>query len=158
MTVLAPRLGFVVFLFCYALLSASARPEAVTVRAIDPLTKSLVPVRIELLSAQGVAAVAEDALEIDNQCAFAPMPRWLRQKAPRSLHNPYTDSLQHYIDGVGRYDLEPGDYRIRAFRGPEYKVAATDFTVESGQSSEIALTINRWHDDVLRIRWIQEWT
>ena len=146
MPVLAPRHCCVVFLLCYALHAAQVWPETVTVRAMDPATKTLVPVRIELINAQGEAAVAENALEIDNQCAFAPMPRWLRQKAPRSLQNPYTNSVQHYIDGVGSYELEPGDYSARAFRGPEYRVTSSDFTVESGRPTEILLTMNRWHD------------
>jgi len=146
MPILTPRLWFLTVSLCCALAASSAYPESVTVRAIDPIKKSLVPIRVELIGDQSNDLVATNALEIDNQCAFAPMPEWLRQKAPRSIHNPYTDSTQHYIDGVGSYELAPGDYHLRAFRGPEYNVATIDFTVEPGKPREITVTMQRWHD------------
>ena len=120
--------------------------EPVTIRFVDPDLAELVPVRVEVSNALGEYFVAADALPLRRECVFAPMPNWLRQNPPRSLRNPYTGTEQHYVNGVGAYDLPPGRYVVRAFRGPEYTVAQQQLTVAEGQALDLTLTVQRWYN------------
>ena len=124
----------------------------VEIRFIDRASQSLIPVRVELHDAENNAVIANNALEISGECALAPLPSWLAQPAPKSLFNPFTGSEQHYVNGVGRYELDPGTYRVRAFKGPEYQVADLELVVIDSTETQSAivlaepwLTVYRWN-------------
>ncbi len=119
--------------------------ESVTIRFVDTVSKSLTPVRVELIDSSGTSVAAENAIPISRECAFAPLPVWLSQPPPKQIDNPFTGTKQHYVNGVGRYDLEAGTYRLRAFKGPEFEVVEREFSV-SNQSLDVTVEINRWSD------------
>ena len=107
--------------------------------------RELVPVRVELLDAQQRAHTASNAIPLSRDCAFAPLPQWLSQPHPRSLSNPFAGTRQHYVDGVGRYALEPGRYTLRAFRGPQRKILESEFEVGE-RSAAYNFELSRWID------------
>ncbi len=49
-----------------------------------------------------------------------------------------------YCDRTAELTVPAGAYRLSAFRGPEYTVAARDFTVEAGQTREVTVELQRW--------------
>lgn len=137
-------------LFLLSALPPPAEATELTVRIIDQLSKSLVPARIELVSESGEVVTADDAIPLTRECVFAPMPEWLRQRSPSMIKNPFTGTTQHYITGVGRYlDIKPGSYSLRVFKGPEYRISELGFEIGDGESKDINVTLERWHDAAL---------
>ena len=118
--------------------------EAVSIRFVDKSTGSLTPVRVELLDANLEPVVAVNSIPITSDCALAPLPGWLSQPAKNSLANPFHGTVQHYVDGVGRYDLDPGRYRLRAFKGTQFKTPELDFVVSEG-SNQFVVVMERWY-------------
>ncbi len=121
------RITFTLFLLLHT--AQAAATQAVTIRFVDAGARALVPVRVELLDGSGGAVVAENAVPVSRECAFAPLPHWLAQPPPLSIDNPYTGTRQHYVDGLGRYQLNPGVYKLRVFKGPEYRVSQQKLVV-----------------------------
>lgn len=119
--------------------------ESVTIRFVDPQSKSLTPVRVELIDSGGTSVTAKNAIPISRECAFAPLPVWLSQPPPNKIDNPFTGTQQHYVSGIGRYDLEAGTYRLRVFKGPEFEVVEQEFSV-SNQTLDMTVEVNRWSD------------
>jgi hypothetical protein len=67
---------------------------------------------------------------------------------PGSLHRVLRD-VGHYYCTPPTHDerhwwLPAGKYRVRAFRGPEYKVSSRDIEVIAGQSSRLTVDLERW--------------
>jgi len=144
------RTTFPLILFSLILLNASA--ESLTVRFADNAEKRLTPVRVELIDSAGKSIVADNALPISRECAFAPLPKWLAQPPPKSLHNPFTGTEQHYVNGIGQYELEPGEYRLRAFKGPEYGVEERTINV-SDKRIHLLIEVSRWRS-LSSDRWV----
>ena len=145
-----PRYFQYVLLLLFAL-APPAEATELTVRIIDQQSRSLVPARVELVSESGEVVTADDAIPLTRECVFAPMPKWLRQRSPKTIKNPFTGTTQHYITGVGRYlNIVPGSYSLRVFKGPEYRVSRVDFEVSDGESKDIHVTLERWHNAALK--------
>jgi Tol biopolymer transport system component len=61
-------------------------------------------------------------------------------------------ALYRMLRGVGHFyceksaamTLPAGKYRLRAFRGPEYKPALHEFTIEPGKTFELTVDLDRW--------------
>ena len=137
-----------ILIFILALLTVAHATHSwantLTIRVIDESTKALTPARIELLDSEGQAVIADDALPISNDCALAPLPSWLAQPPPKTLANPFTNSEHHYINGIGHYQLNPGRYTLRVFKGPEYIIETQQVTVGQ-QAQEINVALKRWY-------------
>ncbi len=124
----------------------AAHGTHLSIRVIDTASNRLTPARIELLNLTGRAYVANNAVPIGRECVFAPLPDWLAQPAPTELFNPYTGTYQHYIDGVGRYDIPTGTYKVRAFLGSQYRVFETEVALSEGRPTQLVIEMHRWTD------------
>ncbi len=62
---------------------------------------------------------------------------------PGALHRSLRGRGHFYSSGA-EFVLPAGTYKLAGFRGPEYKVAAREFTVEAGKTSEISVEMERW--------------
>src|SRR5262245_32911104 len=63
---------------------------------------------------------------------------------PGSLHRSLRGQGHFYCDGSADLTVPAGTYRLKAYRGPEYKIAARDIQVEPGQSGEVTVELERW--------------
>ncbi len=63
---------------------------------------------------------------------------------PGALHRMLRSVSHFYCDQSAELIVPAGKYRLRAFRGPEYKVAYRDIDVEPGQTSELTVGLTRW--------------
>jgi len=63
---------------------------------------------------------------------------------PGSLHRSLRGQGHFYCDGSTELSVPAGTYRLKAYRGPEYKVAARDIRVETGQTGEVTVELERW--------------
>ncbi|MEM9621306.1 MAG: CehA/McbA family metallohydrolase [Pseudomonadota bacterium] len=100
--------------------------------------------RVELRNAENKPVVADNPIPISTDCALAPLPDWLAQPAKTTLFNPFTGTHQHYVDGVGRYQLEAGTYQLRVFKGSEFRVVERELNV-SAQEKEFHVELERWY-------------
>jgi hypothetical protein len=107
-----------------------------------------VPARVEVLDALGAAFAASDALLLHFECEVAPLPEWLRGPISSSdrLHNKATGTEQFYTAGAARLELPPGRYRVRAFKGIEYRVARAELDIVAGEEKALDVELERWID------------
>jgi hypothetical protein len=107
-----------------------------------------VPARLEVLDALGAAFAASDALTLHFECEVAPLPGWLRGAISSSdrLYNKATGTEQFYTAGAAQLELPPGRYRVRAFKGIEYRVAATELEIAAGAENTVDVELERWID------------
>ena len=63
---------------------------------------------------------------------------------PGSLHRMLRGLGHFYCDKSAELILPAGKYRLRAFRGPEYKPALHEITIEPGKSHELTIDMPRW--------------
>ena len=107
-----------------------------------------VPARVEVLDALGAAFAASDALLLHFECEVAPLPEWLRGRISSSdrLHNKATGTEQFYTAGAARLELPPGRYRVRAFKGIEYRVARAELDITTGEETTLDVELERWID------------
>ncbi len=107
-----------------------------------------VPARVEVLDADGAAFSARDALTLHFECETAPLPEWLRGPFSSSdrLRNNRTGTDQFYTAGAATLELPPGRYRVRAFKGIEYRVARAEMEVGAGEEKALDLELERWID------------
>jgi hypothetical protein len=107
-----------------------------------------VPARVEVLDAEGAAFAATDALTLHFECEIAPLPEWLRVPLSSSdrLRNNRTGTEQFYTAGAATLELPPGRYRVRAFKGIEYRVARAEMEVGAGEEKALDIDLERWID------------
>ncbi len=126
----------------------------VELAAVDAATGEPTPARLEILDPGGVAHVPDGALEVAGDCGWLPVHNWIGPLAQfqmwRALaapvENPFTGTTQFYVDGPIGFELPPGRYRVRAFKGMEHRVAAREIEVALGESVELTLPLERWID------------
>lgn len=63
---------------------------------------------------------------------------------PGALHRVLDDYGHFYCDGAATWSLPAGKYRLRAFRGPEYRVTHLDLTIGAGQTNDLSVDLARW--------------
>ncbi len=132
---------------CWVLAAASAQAETEVVLHVVDEAGVETPARVELLDAEGRAHFAPDALPVHRECVLAPLPEWLAPlQQSRHIYNPYTGTDQFYIDGTAHLSLAPGSYRLRAFRGPEYRRTEQTLEVAAGGRQEVSVKLERWAD------------
>src|SRR5262245_45358104 len=124
-------------------------PAVLNLSLVDASTNEQVPARVEVLDKDGRSFVADDALLIGGDCIDRDDP-WegtleqaLRELTPR-LTNLHTGTDQFCTAGACRLSLPPGDYRIRVFRGLEYRVATRELVARAGQTHDVVVPLQRW--------------
>lgn len=146
-------MGFVLL----ALAPLACTDRAVTVGTleltiVDATTGELTPARVEFLTVDGRSVIAENALQIFEDCGSAPVHNWFpwaariqaHRNRHRELRNPYTGTSQFYVDGSITAQLPPARYRITATKGIEYRVVRVDFVLAEGQTKRLQLDLARW--------------
>jgi hypothetical protein len=63
---------------------------------------------------------------------------------PGALYHVLRGSGHFYCDRAAELTLPAGKYRLRAFRGPEYRPAFREVTVRPGQALELTVELARW--------------
>jgi TolB protein len=63
---------------------------------------------------------------------------------PGSLYRSLRGRGHFYCDGSAAMTVPAGSYRLIVARGPEYKIATRDITLEAGQSREVTVELERW--------------
>lgn len=122
-------------------------PAILTLHITDAATGRAAPARVEVLSENGEAYVAEDALQLTFQCATAPPPDWLSGWVESDrMANPHSGTDQFYANGVAHLELPAGRYRVRVERGPEYRRIETHVDVSAGGNPSLDLALERWID------------
>ena len=113
------------------------------------------PARIELVREGGDALVPAGALLVPRgECLEVALPDWLRPSAEvGEIENRYTGTRQFYVDGVLETELPPGRYRLRAFKGIEFRVAEASFEIAAERTAAVRLELDRWIDLPARGWW-----
>ena len=114
------------------------------------------PARVELLDEQGKACIAEDALLIGGDSGKA---TWKLEKPPtetlaqamahfstKNVVNRYTRTEQFYADGTFHASLSVGNYKLRVFKGLEYRIAHKRLEVQPARTTKLTLKLERWID------------
>lgn len=112
------------------------------------------PARVELTGPAGRQLVPDGSLAVAGDCGWKPIHNWIgwwaRVQLYRALesrvHDVTTGTDQFYTGGEQVFDLSPGGYRIRAFKGPEYEISDRAFAVAEGRTVEVEIELERWID------------
>ncbi|MCI0702842.1 MAG: CehA/McbA family metallohydrolase [Planctomycetia bacterium] len=91
--------------------------------------------RLKVTDADGKPVVARISLKQDKGRFHAP---------PGALHRSLRGRGHFYCDQGAEFTLPAGTYTLAGFRGPEYKVASQQITIEAGQVREVTVEMNRW--------------
>ncbi len=126
---------------------------------VDGSTGQPIPARLELLAENGKTVVPDDgAVPIAADCGLSPLQSWIVNWVPAfaplqvawgrtpKFRNPYTETDQFYLDGSATLRLPPGRYRVRAYRGPEYRVAVREIELRAGARTKATIPLIRWAD------------
>ena len=71
--------------------------------------------------------------------------------APADALYRITAGLAHfYARGAAELELPAGEYQLHAFRGPEYRVTASEFTVRAGATVGVRVPLERWTNPAAR--------
>jgi len=117
----------------------------------DAETGAPTPARVELLDAEGRPRIASDALLVGPGYQGRAQP-WQGDFAravallSRAIDNPFTRTLQFYTSGTSTLDLQPGEYRMRIFKGIEYRMESRPVRIEAGRPAELTVALARWID------------
>ncbi|MCI0378453.1 MAG: CehA/McbA family metallohydrolase [Gemmataceae bacterium] len=63
---------------------------------------------------------------------------------PGSLYRMLRGVGHFYCDKSAEFELPTGTYRLRAFRGPEYKAVTRELTIEAGRTLDLNVALERW--------------
>jgi hypothetical protein len=63
---------------------------------------------------------------------------------PGALHRVLDDYGHFYCRGEASLTLPAGEYRLRAFHGPEYRAAHFNLTISAGQTKDLSVGLERW--------------
>src|SRR5262249_8964909 len=88
------------------------------------------------------SVIARVALREDKGKFYAPPGALYR--VLRGTGHFYCDKAEELILPAGAHRLPAGAYRRRASRGPEYKPAFRDITIEAGKTVELTVELERW--------------
>jgi hypothetical protein len=86
-------------------------------------------------AASGKRTAARISLKEDNGRFYSP---------PGSLYRSLRGRAHFYCDQTAELTVPAGTYRLSAYRGPEYKVAAQQVVVKAGQTHEVTVELVRW--------------
>ena len=147
-----PWLALALLLVALACAPGDGRPPAgeveLTLVILDGETGEPVPARVELLDEFGRDHVAEDALPIlvwDDPERAKPVIA-SRFETTRTLRNPQSGTDQFYSTGRSTLSLAPGDYHLRIWKGPEYRLVEMWLEIPAVEATEITIELERWID------------
>ncbi len=63
---------------------------------------------------------------------------------PGALYRLLDDYAHFYSAGETELSLPAGEYSLRAFHGPEYRVSHVAFTIATGQTKDLSVELDRW--------------
>lgn len=63
---------------------------------------------------------------------------------PGALYRMLRGYTHFYCDRSAEFVVPAGKYKLRAFRGPEYKMAAHDFEIRPGETHTLNVPLTRW--------------
>ena len=117
----------------------------------DQDTGEITPCRVEISDSGGNFFTAADALRVPGDCTNHPEPRDLTfddsvAELPTNIQNLYAQSTQFYTDGQAEVQLEPGEYRVRLFKGPEFHTVERTLSVEGAADQTEEFGLERWID------------
>ena len=132
----------------------SEESGTLTLSIVDDESGMPVPARVELLDGAGKPFLADDALAVgwDGGVGAQSKGPWQgtleewRRGFYKEVPNPFTKTTQFYIVGASRFSLAPGTYRLRAFKGVEYRVQNHEIKIEEGKTAELVVRMSRWID------------
>ena len=122
-----------------------------TIVVRDEGTGEITPCRVEVSDSDGNFFTAEDALRVPGDCTNHPEPREMGfdesvAELPTNIQNLYAQSTQFYVNGRAELQLEPGDYRVRLFKGPEFRPVDRSLSVDGGADQVEQISLGRWID------------
>lgn len=123
-------------------------------RFTDAETGAITAVRASVVGSDGRSRVPEQALGLAADCGWVPVHNWIPFLAPLqyllnqdpTVHNPYLDLEQFYLDRPATLRLPAGSFEIRASKGPEYEVVRRTVRVETGRRTLTTVPMSRWID------------
>ncbi len=115
-----------------------------TLVILDAATEEPVPARVELLDGTGKGQVAEDALPIMTAHGRTPITSSLT--VTRRFRNPQTRTDQFYSTGRSTLSLAPGRYRLKVWKGLEYREVFEALDIGAGESLRHEVALKRWID------------
>ncbi len=127
------------------LLSCSQSEGSLEIRILD--AGEMTPARVEILDTAKKPWIPSDALVLSMECFEAPPPDWLQATVlTRELDNPYTATKQFYTEGHTTLELPAGSYRVRVYKGNEFKVASSQIEITPGRHERMEVALERWVD------------
>jgi hypothetical protein len=132
---------------------AGAETGVLKVALVDEATGKPVPARVELLDAGGKAYIADDALLVGTPSILIDresLGAWRATRGEvlavmsRKVVNNYTRTEQFYADGRFQLGLPAGKYRLRVFKGLEYRIAAREIEITTGATLDLNVPLVRW--------------
>jgi len=67
-----------------------------------------------------------------------------RGELSRKFSNIHTGTDQFYTSGTCRLSLPPGDYRVRVYKGLEYRVETKEIWIRPGRTQDLTVVLQRW--------------
>lgn len=109
--------------------------ETVSVKTLD-FRRPTGKLRLKVVDKQyGRSTTARVSIRQTGGKFFAP---------PGALHRLLDDYGHFYCSGETEWSLPAGEYSLRAFHGPEFRVSHLSFTIAAGQSKEVSADVDRW--------------
>src|SRR5262249_53331584 len=117
------------------LILAQNRPGVLKLTFVEQGSRQPTPVRVELLDSQGMGYVADDALPVNGDCTDRLVPADLTLERAigvldKKIVAPHTNHIQFYSTGKSELSLPPGNYKLKAQKGPEYVIQRQDIQIE----------------------------
>jgi hypothetical protein len=107
------------------------------------------PARIELLDENGKAYIAQDAMLVGPGYAERTIP-WegdiekAKSLLSREIENPFTRTMQFYSDGSSTIELPTGRYKLRVYKGIEFKLGTHEVEIRPGETASLNVPLERW--------------
>lgn len=90
---------------------------------------------------EGMVTIARVTIRDENGKFHAP---------PGALYRLQGHDLHFYAEGLERIELPAGRYQLKAARGPEYRVAKSEFEIKAGETTAVKVEMERWIDQPKR--------
>jgi len=124
---------------------------------IDAETDLAVPARIEVLDSDGKSYFAKDALPIGGACgeigkdgSWGPIVyddkslSGALARFTKTIKDPFTEATHFYSTGESTLVLPPGLFKIKVFKGPEYKLSHAEVNITAGDTVEKSIELSRF--------------
>src|SRR4030095_16637661 len=116
---------------------------------LDGADRRPTPARVELVDDKGMPYLAQDALRVGPGYTDRVVP-WKGNfdealaLLPRSIENPFTRTTQFYSSGRSNIELPAGTFKLRVYKGIEYKLWVHEVQIQAGRTVELKVELSRW--------------